>query len=123
MICETWLNDSDSDCMLTGRTDFSVFRCDRHCADNARGGGVAILVSLNLCPVYVSSLRIPGFECIVIDIYSPLGKSSHLFRMFCVYRSPSSPSSSMKRFFSDNNQYKLAQYIRSCMAVRKVKLD
>ena len=29
----------------------------------------------------------------------------------------------MKRFFSDNNQHKLAQFIRSCMAVRKEKLD
>ncbi|GMT07975.1 hypothetical protein PENTCL1PPCAC_30149, partial [Pristionchus entomophagus] len=67
-LTETWLSDTDSEAfLLSGASDYFVFRADRV---DSRGGGVLIYAHSSTLPVYVSSLIIPGFECIAIDIFS-----------------------------------------------------
>ena len=79
---ETWLDDSFSDALLCGGTNYSVFRHDR----GSRGGGVCIFVyssiqclALNLEPCYSE------LELICIDVFL----TGLRFRLLCSYRSPS----------------------------------
>ncbi|GMR39244.1 hypothetical protein PMAYCL1PPCAC_09439, partial [Pristionchus mayeri] len=92
-LTETWLSDADSDALLLrGLSDYFIFRSDRV---DSRGGGVLIYAHSKLLPIFVSSLIIPGYECITIDIYSN-SPSIHAnsLRIITVYRAPNSPLSS-----------------------------
>ncbi|GMR44550.1 hypothetical protein PMAYCL1PPCAC_14745, partial [Pristionchus mayeri] len=92
-LTETWLSDADSDALLLrGLSDYFIFRSDRV---DSRGGGVLIYAHSKLLPIFVSSLIIPGYECITIDIYSN-SPSIHTnsLRIITVYRAPNSPLSS-----------------------------
>ena len=85
LICETWLNGTLPDQLLTNCYNFSVFRCDRPLGT---GGGVCILsnnatvkaVHVPLPPAYTD------IELCVIDI---LNNMACPVRLFVAYRPPS----------------------------------
>ncbi|KAF8358904.1 hypothetical protein PRIPAC_93899 [Pristionchus pacificus] len=98
-LTETWLNDTDCDAfLLRGMSDYFVFRADRV---DSRGGGVLIYAHSSMLPVPVSSLVIPGYECIAIDIFSNTSTSAHnCIRIVTVYRSPNAPISETPAFIN-----------------------
>ncbi|KAF8382229.1 hypothetical protein PRIPAC_71371 [Pristionchus pacificus] len=98
-LTETWLNDTDCDAfLLRGMSDYFVFRADRV---DSRGGGVLIYAHSSMLPVPVSSLVIPGYECIAIDIFSNSSTSAHnCIRIVTVYRAPNAPISETPTFIN-----------------------
>ncbi|GMT29845.1 hypothetical protein PFISCL1PPCAC_21142, partial [Pristionchus fissidentatus] len=65
-ISETWLDCGDLDVMLLrGTSNHFLFRADRVAG---RGGGVLLYAHINLLPITVSTLTIPGFEDVKPDI-------------------------------------------------------
>ncbi|GMT19080.1 hypothetical protein PFISCL1PPCAC_10377, partial [Pristionchus fissidentatus] len=96
-ISETWLDCGDLDVMLLrGTSNHFLFRADRVAG---RGGGVLLYAHINLLPITVSTLTIPGFECLTVDIF-PLSSTQtrDCLRVIVVYRAPNSPSTSMAPF-------------------------
>ncbi|GMT21506.1 hypothetical protein PFISCL1PPCAC_12803, partial [Pristionchus fissidentatus] len=96
-ISETWLDCGDLDVMLLrGTSNHFLFRADRVAG---RGGGVLLYAHINLLPITVSTLTIPGFECLTVDIF-PLSSTQNrdCLRVIVVYRAPNSPSPSMAPF-------------------------
>ena len=66
-LTEKWLTENDCDAfLLRGMTEYFVFRADRV---DSRGGGVLIYAHSRMLPIPVSSLVIPGYECVAIDVF------------------------------------------------------
>ncbi|GMT08837.1 hypothetical protein PFISCL1PPCAC_134, partial [Pristionchus fissidentatus] len=96
-LSETWLDCEDLDVMLLRDTpNHFLFRADRAAG---RGGGVLLYAHINLVPITVSSLIIPGFECLTVDIF-PRSRTQtrDCLRIIVVYRAPNSPSPSLTPF-------------------------
>uniref|UniRef100_A0A4X3PCI6 Endo/exonuclease/phosphatase domain-containing protein n=1 Tax=Pristionchus pacificus TaxID=54126 RepID=A0A4X3PCI6_PRIPA len=98
-ISESWLDHSDCDSLLVGGfSDYHSFRTDRVICENyGRGGGVACIVHSSLNPVLISSFSSPLIESCIVDLHPPITPSSPFkkIRLVTVYRSPSSPLSSL----------------------------
>jgi hypothetical protein len=103
-ISETWLDLSDSDSFLVcGFPEYFPFRCDRIMTDDyGRGGGVACLVHNSLSPVLISSFSSTLLESCIVDLNVPFTSSFPFrkIRIITVYRSPSSPTSSLVSLLS-----------------------
>ena len=90
-ITETWLNDNIPDSLITGDSNYAVFRRDRPGGTAVQGGGVCILtnndsvsaVSLTL-PVKFNTLELCGIDVLlsggnsvrIINFYRPPGVSN-----------------------------------------------
>lgn len=98
-ISESWLDHSDCDSLLVGGfSDYHSFRTDRVICENyGRSGGVACIVHSSLNPVLISSFSSPLIESCIVDLHPPITPSSPFkkIRLVTVYRSPSSPLSSL----------------------------
>ncbi|KAF8356523.1 hypothetical protein PRIPAC_91518 [Pristionchus pacificus] len=95
-LTETWLTENDCDAfLLRGMTEYFVFRADRV---DSRGGGVLIYAHSRMLPIPVSSLVIPGYECVAIDVFSSSSTKAHNYDF--VPLKPSKSSSGFPKFLS-----------------------